>query len=1447
MISNTTTEYERCSAMLGAIQSILGIFASYGKNGVPLDRLLSDGAALASDVAGIDGVGVFHLEEGKTTCFKQMYRWRKDGGETANGEEGLLDVPNNPATEGWFSSLAANECVSLSRSELSADGAAFFGESGFDAGLAVPVFAGDGLWGAVCYGFKEERRVGGDDVAFLRSVGSLCANLVIQDEKLQNANATFVAYKNESETSVATLTAILNSFDGIILATVPETGEILYINDKNKEFFGAEGDGTGRRCYEFLHGRRERCAYCPYYQLEIEPEKVVRWEPTDPHIDTVYRMTALLIDWPGGKKAHLEFGIDITEVRHLHEILINILGSLNALILATVPETGEILFINDKTKEFFGVKGDGIGKICYKFIHGRTERCDYCPCRQIMDDPDKVIQWESFDPDEGYAHNMTSLLIDWPGGKKAQLDFGVDVTESWRAKEALEKRERMLDNMNRAALVLLSKKDETFEEAMAEGASLIANMANVDRMSISRNVPKKDGLYASQIYRWKKEEGSTVDVLAGLQENSYARHIPRWEKVLAAGECINGPTRLMPEADALRQFGCLTALAIPILMESVFWGFVLFEDLTEERTYTEDEVAMLRSASFMLVNVIIRNEEAEIIREADEHAKLILESMPYACVLINHNYEIFDCNDALVKLFHLDGKQPFLDDPFIISPQYQPDGSSSFEGGMEHIRKAFEKGHYSFTWIHMSKDGELIPTESIFVRGDYKGESIVVGYMRDRREYVKMLREIEVQNVLLHAVNRMSTILLQTNADDFEDDLMRSMGIMGGAVEVERVTIWKNHDEDGRLCCTQTYVWWAEHVEELQSEVASLEARYADAYLGWEEELSRGSCVNGPLRTLSDDNGKALASEGVRSILEVPIFLRGTFWGYIGFDDFSKERVFSENEETILRSASELIADALIRNEMEESLRTTAEELKIALNQAQSANHAKSDFLSRMSHEIRTPLNAVIGMTAIGKSSHEPEKKDYAFDKIDDASKHLLGIINDVLDMSKIEANKLELSHDEFEFDRLLQKVVGIVKFRVEECRQTLHTHIDGEIPATLIGDGQRFAQVITNLLSNAVKFTPKEGTIRLDAKLLSETNGLCCLQVSVSDTGIGLTEEQKSRIFRSFEQAEIGTSRQYGGTGLGLSITKRIVELMDGEIWVTSEKGKGATFTFTAVLQRGSGMRKRLLGKGVNWSNVRIFAVDDDREVRNFFLETSANLGIACDVAASGEEMVAMLEKDKGYDIYFIDWKLPGMDGIELARRIRGKAEADSLVLLFSSIEWSDIEQDAHAAGVNKFLSKPLFQSDVVDVINESLGLEDQNEQKESDGVADDFSGRTVLLVEDVEINREIVLALLEPMNLTVECAEDGAKALRMFKEAPDRYDVIFMDVQMPVMDGYEATRGIRALGAPHAKKVPIVAMTANVFREDVERCLEAGMDSHMGKPIMVEEVLDALRKYLQ
>ena len=510
---------------------------------------------------------------------------------------------------------------------------------------------------------------------------------------------------------------------------------------------------------------------------------------------------------------------------------------------------------------------------------------------------------------------------------------------------------------------------------------------------------------------------------------------------------------------------------------------------------------------------------------------------------------------------------------------------------------------------------------------------------------------------------------------------------------------------------------------------------------------------------------------------------------------------------------------------------TDITEINEALEKAKRASVAKTEFLANMSHEIRTPINAIIGMTAIGKTSDSVERKDYCFRRIEGASNHLLGVINDILDMSKIEVKKLELSSVRFCFEELVLQVVNVISFRVDEKRQKLAVKIDDAIPKTLTGDDQRLAQVITNLLSNAVKFTSEGGTIELTTQVMEEENGVETIKVEVIDNGIGISKEQQERLFTPFQQAESGTTRKYGGTGLGLVISKSIVELMGGRIWVESIPGKGSTFAFTFQA-----------------------ASDLDQTKREYESEGDGKT-----------DSIGDSDRDNGGDGRYIAnnnnvEKTRNRDGNRLWRIASGATATDKMassnivtdrmvggVTTPDKMASSKIVTDRMASGVMA-TDKMAIDKMVADKrATYKPGEWKVSSETEIKACGINFEGKHILLAEDIDINREIVMAMLEPTQVVVDCAEDGEEAVRMFSETSDKYDMIFMDLQMPEMDGYEATERIRAMDKPSAKSIPIVAMTANVFREDVAQCLRVGMNGHIGKPLNYDEVIRVLRKYLQ
>ncbi|MCL2689137.1 MAG: response regulator [Chitinispirillia bacterium] len=1006
-----------------------------------------------------------------------------------------------------------------------------------------------------------------------------------------------------------------------------------------------------------------------------------------------------------------------------------------------------------------------------------------------------------------------------------------------KAFKALERSKKMSDALNRAAAIFLSNSSETFDDMMSEGMSLIADIANLDRLSVWRNSNAADGLHSSQIYRWDKDSDGTTEPTAVLANLAYSKFAPRWAEILPNGESINSPVNLLPEAQVLKSFGVISAFITPILLKGDFWGFVFFEDRTNERYFDDDCAEMLRSAAFLCANAVIQAELEQKISKTYKFNKALLKSAPIGITTFDENINIIDCNDEMLRICGAPSKQHFIENFFNYSLWYQPNGQRSVDRAFEIMKRAQAGETVTVEWHHRTGDGKKVPCELTVTCVEHDGKFTGQAFVYDLRRMKKLEEEIREQSEGLKALNHVSSALLEPDSN-FDNALQKALNIMGQAMNIDRICIWKNHLKETGLHCVLVHEWFSERRPAV-IEAYITDASYDDAIPGWQEPLSNGEYICALVSDMPAEKQIQFKSQHIKSVFAVPVFVNNTFWGFIGYDGCAEERIFSENEIIILRSAGRLISNAIVRNDINM-------QFEIAKELAEQGSRSKSAFLSTMSHEIRTPMNAIIGMTVIGKAAADLPRKDYCFGKIESASQHLLGVINDVLDMSKIEANKFELSDVEYNIEKMLQRIVNIIVFRADEKRQKLTVHIDKAVPRTLIGDDQRLAQVITNLLSNAVKFTPEEGAVRLDAEFVSEEDGVCTIRIAVTDTGIGISETEQKHLFKSFQQADSRTSRKFGGTGLGLAISKSIIELMGGEIKLQSEAGKGSTFSFTFKMKRGK-KRSRLLA-GINWDNVSVMAVDDDQEILDYFNGVMESFGKSCDTALSGQEALALVGTNGMYDIYFVDWKMPDMDGIALARELKAKSESpeNTIVIMISAAEWSHIADEAKKAGVDKFLSKPLFPSAIADAINEVIGLNSFPVEETADNTAI-FKGYKVLLAEDVEVNREIVQALIiEPTQLEMDCAENGLQAVNMFEAAPDEYDLILMDVQMPEMDGHEATRRIRASAHPRGKTIPIIAMTANVFREDVEKCLKAGMDDHIGKPIDVDELLAMLKNYL-
>ena len=518
--------------------------------------------------------------------------------------------------------------------------------------------------------------------------------------------------------------------------------------------------------------------------------------------------------------------------------------------------------------------------------------------------------------------------------------------------------------------------------------------------------------------------------------------------------------------------------------------------------------------------------------------------------------------------------------------------------------------------------------------------------------------------------------------------------------------------------------------------------------------------------------------------------------------------------------------------------------LVVTAREAETANKAKTDFLSTMSHDIRTPMNAIIGLTAIAERNlGDAESTGQSLRKISLAGNHLLTLINDILDISKVESGKLKLSPLTFSIVETVENLVNLSQPMVKEKNIEFFFHINRMEKEYLYADQLRLNQVYINLLSNAIKYTEPGGRVSVEMREEESTVPGCVrLTYIVADTGIGMSPEFMETMYQPFSRQTDSRVNSIQGTGLGLAITKQMVELMGGTIDCQSEQGKGTTFT--VVLDIPVADRQR---DDMQLDSVEVLLVDDDEILLQTTADTLESMGATVEQAHSGADALKMIagrhEAGNNYSIIILDWKMPDTDGVETIRRIRAEIDADIPILLVSSYDWSDIEDLAREAGANGFVSKPLFRSTLYDKINTLIGTESKSVEPEED--YSDLDGLHILVAEDNDINWEIISAMLSMFGITSDRAENGRICVDMMREAAEgSYILIFMDIQMPEMNGLDATRAIRKLENPWAASIPIVAMTADAFSENITECLNAGMNGHIAKPIDIKLVIKEIRR---
>jgi len=720
--------------------------------------------------------------------------------------------------------------------------------------------------------------------------------------------------------------------------------------------------------------------------------------------------------------------------------------------------------------------------------------------------------------------------------------------------------------------------------------------------------------------------------------------------------------------------------------------------------------------------------------------------------------------------------------------------------------------------------------------------------------HIKLAEEmLKKKDALLLGIANATKTLISIN--DPETGFPNALKILGEAAKVDRVYIYQHKaiEETGEMYISISYEWSSDTVEK-QIENAALKKLSYSRFktLRLFENLSEGRTLKYIISSLQEEAQKVFIDGNIKSIILVPIMVADKYWGFVGFDDCARERVWSDSEESLLITMALTLGAVIRRDNISEELIQKNKELDLTVIRAETAARAKSEFLALMSHEIRTPMNGVIGMTGLLLDTDINEEQKEFVETIRLSGDQLLVIINDILDFSKIESGKLELETQPFDLRDCIEDSLELVASKSGEKGLDLAYLIENNTPVTISGDVTRLRQILTNLINNAIKFTEKgEVFVSASAKKLEEYENEYEIFFSVKDTGIGIPKDKINLLFKSFSQVDTSTTRNYGGTGLGLAISKRLAEMMGGKMWVESIEGEGSTFYFTIKADSVSSQSKIYLKhqSSQQLKGKRALIVDDNKTNRRI-LKLQADLwGMLSTVIESPLEAINLIASGKIFDIAILDYQMPQMDGITLAYEIRKFENGKDLpIVILTSIGKKEVLGKYEDLKLSAFISKPVkhyqFYENLVSIL--SGGKKVSGKLPITQFKIDSELGHKlplrILLAEDNVVNQKVALRILERLGFRADVAANGYEVIDALRSI--QYDIVFMDILMPEMDGFEATKFINS-EFPKEQRPVIIAMTANAMQGDKEKCIDAGMDDYISKPVRPNALQDVLEKW--
>ena len=994
---------------------------------------------------------------------------------------------------------------------------------------------------------------------------------------------------------------------------------------------------------------------------------------------------------------------------------------------------------------------------------------------------------------------------------------GYELTHVRATEKLLVNQDAYFTALNAIGEVLLTSQYANFDKAMGKVAEIVGQAFGAAEVAVCRLFAWPEEIHCSCPYRWPP---------TGTGEaHPCTTCIPDpWKHTLTAGTMIHKLRSSAEGEDAeyLRQRDLQSALLVPIIGGNGVWGCIGLFDRVEERVPTASGLNAIVGVANLLVSGVVSNETAGHLMDTLDSNRTILESNPFSSVVLDAEVKVLDSNESARAMFGLrdsaDSGGEFRDRILAMFPEYQPDGQRSIPL-RQRLETAFREGYCEFETV-LNLPGGARHLSVVMKRIALKDEMAVVAYTFDLTAQKKAQYELAYHNMLLEAMGKVANLLLTSDAQGFGNTLEDVLDLIGRAAQVDRVYVWKNStDEEGRLLSSQV-AEWSPDVEAQQGSDLVVNIPYDEVVPNWRETLQRGYSLNGIVKNLSPQEQAHLAPQGIQSVILVPIFLQDTFWGFIGLDDCQRERIFTSMEENLLRICGfmVMVLSDTIQNEVTLKLLAARE---AALMSAQT----KSNFLANMSHEIRTPMNAILGMTELILHEEASDSVLGLASDIRNACRGLIVIINDILDISKIEAGRMEITPARYHLASLLMDVISIIKMRTDDKELYFAVHIDPNLPSELIGDELRIKQILINLLNNAVKFTA-EGMITLRVGGRTE-GGRCRFTYSVTDTGIGIREEDLENIFSLFQQIDTKKDRNVEGTGLGLPISRQLAEMMGGSIAVDSARDIGSTFTLNLYQDIAEHSPMATL-KNPMKSNVLIY------ENRSAYLDsityTLGTLGCNYKVCANQSEFYDLLESFPSDYIMIASLHITKNRSV-----VQDKQPNASLIVL---------NGDGHPYSKEGLvsLSMPIHCLQIVNVMNdEYTGADARSAGDPEERIA--APRAKVLLVDDNLVNLKVAKGLLNIYQIQADTALGGLQAIEMVRETD--YDLVFMDHMMPEMDGVDTTVAIRSLGGSFAK-LPIVALTANAGADVREMFKAEGLDDFLAKPIEMSKLASILKKWL-